>query len=115
MLDKYLDIALDCGILEASFWDMTIAEIQRHIKSYYRQKEAQQKETAAHNYILANLIGRSIATYFSEEIEMLKIEEAYPDLFTENAKKTIDKHNELETELAIARFKQFAIQHNKNF
>jgi hypothetical protein len=51
MIYKYLMIALDCGITEEYFWNMTIAEINRRIESYNRIKKQEAKEKAAFDYI----------------------------------------------------------------
>ncbi len=94
---------------------MTIAELNRRIQSYQRVKKAQAREQAAHNYVLANLIGRGIASYLSNDINMPKIEEVYSTLFDEKAEETkIEKEN-LKAELSALRFKQFANFHNKKY
>ena len=41
-----LNNALDCGITEADFWSMTLAELDRMIKSKERVKKAELKEKA---------------------------------------------------------------------
>ena len=73
------------------------------------------KEVAAHNYILANLTGRSIASYFSNEISMPPIEEVYPSLFAQKAEETAKTKAELKAELSALRFKQFADYHNNKY
>ncbi len=44
---------------------------------------------------------------------MPKLEEVYSSLFEEQAKENKRKQEELATELAVARFKQFANLHNE--
>ena len=46
---------------------------------------------------------------------MPKIEEVYSSLFEEQAKENKQKQEEMATELAVARFKQFANLHNEKF
>ena len=113
MLYKYLEIALDCGLKEAEFWEMTIAELNRFIESWSRVKEKKEQEAAAHNYILAGLIGRNIASYLSEEITVPPIEEIYSHLFNDRAEKAKEEKINKATEASVARFKQFANFHNK--
>ena len=94
---------------------MTIGELNRFIASWQRRTKQQAQEQAAHNYILAGLIGRSIASYFSEDIEVPKVEEVYSSLFEDKAKETKEKQENLITELSVARFKQFANFHNEKY
>lgn len=92
---------------------MTIAELERAVKSWRRVEQQRAKETATHNYISALLIGKSVASYFSEEITMPPIEEIYPTLFTDNSKQ-VEKQNK-QQELYALRFRQFANSYNKRF
>lgn len=94
---------------------MTIAELNRKVSSYQRVKKAMAQEQAAHNYILAGLIGRNIASYIAEDVTVPKLEEVYSYLFNEKAEETKSEQEELKTELSILRFKQFANFHNKKF
>lgn len=94
---------------------MTLAELERAIRSFKRTRDVKQQEIATQNYILACLTGTSIAAYFSEDITMPKIEEVYPNLFKEKADDTAKTKQDLKTELSVARFKQFADFHNKKF
>jgi hypothetical protein len=94
---------------------MTIAELNRYTKSWQRREKQRAQEIAVHNYILAGLIGRNMAGLFSQEVEMPKLEEVYSSLFEDKAEDTKRKQEELATELAVARFKQFANLHNENF
>lgn len=94
---------------------MTIAELNRYTKSWQRREKQRAQEIAVHNYILAGLVGRNIASYFSQDIDMPKIEEVYSSLFEDQAKENKQKQEEMATELAVARFKQFANLHNEKF
>lgn len=91
---------------------MTIAELNRHLKSYMRREKMRLQETATHNYILASLIKCAVASSISSDVEMPKIEEVYGSLFEEKAEETKQKKQDLATELSVARFKQFANIHN---
>ena len=110
---QWVDVALDCGIPERIFWEMTIAEFAREVKSYNRRKREEAKEKASYDYILADLIGRSIARMFSNSATMPEIGELYPTLFdTEEIQK---QKQEKMAELSALRFKQFAQSFNQNF
>ena len=108
-----METALDCGIKEYEFWEMTFAEVTRAIKSYNRLQERQAQERASFDYILADLIGRSIARTQHSSNKMPDITEAYPSLF--NTEAIQEQRRQAQAELSVARFKQFADFHNKRF
>ena len=110
---KWLDNALDYGISEYDFWNMTIAELTRAIASKKRIQKQQAQEKASFDYILADLIGRSISRLYSSSTTVPEIAEVYPSLFdAEEAKE--EKENKKQ-ELSVLRFKQFAQTFNKKF
>ena len=110
---KWLDNALDYGISEYDFWNMTIAELARAIASKKRIQKQQAQEKASFDYILADLIGRSISRLYSSSTTVPEIAEVYPSLFdAEEAKE--EKENKKQ-ELSVLRFKQFAQTFNKKF
>lgn len=112
-MNKWLENALDCGISEERFWSMTLAEITRHIESYNRRQEIQQKERATFDYILADLIGRSVARTQHSANKLPRIDEAYPSLFkTEDVEA---QKQERQIELSALRFRRFALAHNEKF
>ena len=78
---KWLDNALDYGISEYDFWNMTIAELTRAIASKKRIQKQQAQEKASFDYILADLIGRSIGRLYSNSTHLPDISEIYPTLF----------------------------------
>jgi hypothetical protein len=92
---------------------MTLAELERAFDSRKRVLKAQAQERASYDYILADLIGRSIARVYSSANSMPDITSAYPSLFDneEIKEKKVEKRNEL----SILRFKQFADSYNKKF
>ena len=73
----------------------------------------EQQEIASHNYILADLIGRSVARVYSSSNTMPEVYEAYPTLF--DSKEMEEKKAEKKAELSAIRFKQFAASFNKKF
>lgn len=103
---QILPDALDCNISEFDFWDMTIAEVQRAVDSYNRRMSYRRKEKAEYDYILANLIGLSVARLFDENAKYPSLHEAYPALYEKELEQ--DKVN-----ASVARFLAFAQAHNK--
>lgn len=94
---------------------MTIAEVTRAIYSYERVEKRKAQERAALDYIAANLIGRSIASYFSQEVTMPELAEAYPSLFTDESEKVKTNKQKQKAQLSALRFKQFANSYNERF
>jgi hypothetical protein len=92
---------------------MTIAEIERSVNSYNRVEKRKRQEKASYDYILADLIGRSVSRIYSSSARMPDISEAYPTLFdTEEVAKSKQAKKD---ELSVLRFKQFAHSYNSNF
>ena len=110
---QWLDNALDYGISEFDFWNMTIAELTRAIDSKKRIQRLEAQERASSDYILADLIGRSIARLYSSSAHMPQISEVYPSLFTSG--EIEEKVQEKKNELSVLRFKQFAQSYNNKF
>lgn len=92
---------------------MTLAELERAIASKRRVQKIKAQEQASFDYILADLIGRSVARTQSSANRMPEIAEVYPSLFdTEEIKQ---KKQEKQAELSALRFKLFAESYNKRF
>jgi len=110
---NYLDNALDFGILERDFWDMTLAEINRAIDSKKRVMEIEAKQQAISDYLLADLIGYSVGRIHNKKNKMPTLEEAYPTLF-----RTAEDQERIEQN-RIEKFKaqliQFTNSHNNKF
>jgi hypothetical protein len=92
---------------------MTLGEVERAFKSKKRVQEAHEKEKAIYDYILADMIGRSMARIQSSANKMPEISEAYPWLF--DTQEMQEKKQEKKDELSALRFKLFAQSHNKKF
>lgn len=92
---------------------MTIAELDRAIESKRRVKLTKDKEKANRDYILADLIGRSISRIYNSSNTMPAISEVYPQLFS--SKEEEERKQEQRVNLSAIRFKQFAEAHNKKF
>lgn len=97
------------GITEREFFAMTIAEIERAINA----KKAIEQRKAQFDYILADLIGRSVARAYNSENTLPTLAEAYPSLF--NAQEETDALERAQGELTALKFKQFAQTFNRNF
>ena len=108
-----MDNALDWGISEFDFWDMTLAELERLFSSKKRMQKERAQEKAYFDYTLANLIGISVARVYNKSNEMPSIEEVYPSLF--DAEKIQEQKQKKQDELSSIRFKQFADAFNKKF
>jgi hypothetical protein len=90
---------------------MTLAEIERTINSKKRIKKQHDQERAAFDYILADLIGRSIARIYSSSAKLPEITEMYSSLF--DSPNIQEKKQAQKEELSALRFKQFAQSFNK--
>ena len=92
---------------------MTIAEIHRAIESKKRQQIEKAKEKASFDYIMADLIGRSVARIHSSSNKMPSIAETYPSLFV--AEEIEAQQQVKKDEVSALRFKLFAQSFNKRF
>ena len=90
---------------------MTLAELERALESRARVKKRQQQEQASFDYILADLIGRSIARVYSSSNKIPEISTAYPTLF--DSQEIQERKQEEKIKLSALRFKQYAQAHNK--
>lgn len=109
---KWLENALDYDITEAEFWQMTLAELERAIESKRRKQKQKAQEKASFDYILSDLIGRSVARLYSSSNELPEIGAVYPSLF--DTKEIEEQKSIKKAELSAARFKQFAETYNNN-
>ena len=108
---KWLEIALDYGIDETNYWNMTLAEVIRSIESKKRQQKLQAQERASYDYILADLIGRSVSRIYSNSTRLPQIYEVYPTLF--DGVEMEEQKQQKQMELSAIRFKLFAQSYNK--
>ena len=92
---------------------MTLAELERALNSKRRTEKARLQEKASFDYILADLIGRSIARIQSSANHMPEINEVYPTLF--DSEEIQEKREEKQVELSALRFKLFAKSYNDKF
>ena len=92
---------------------MTISEITRMAKSKQRTTITASKERAVFDYLLADLIGKSVSRMYSNSARMPELYEVYPSLFEQEDIE--DKKQEQRDTLSALRFKQFAQSYNKRF
>lgn len=86
---------------------MTFAEITRFIASAKRREQRQ----ASFDYVLADLIGHSIARVHNSSNKMPSLSEAYPSLF--DKAKEEEEIQKQKDKLSALRFRQFAQSYNK--
>ena len=107
--------ALDSGITEADFWEMTLGEIARSVESRNRLYKAQMQEKASLDYIQAQLIIKGVGIVLGSKERFPNINEVYPSLFDDLQKEQEEKMAAQKAELSALRFKQFAQSYNKRF
>lgn len=92
---------------------MTFAELDRALASKRRMNKIEEQKQASFDYILADLIGRSVARVYNSSNKMPAIQEIYTELFSkeEMQPQIIKKKNEL----SAIRFRLFAETHNAKF
>lgn len=110
---KWLPNALDIGISENDFWEMTFGELERAAQSHLRTKKREAQEKASYDYALADLIGRSVARIYSSTATYPDISEIYPTIF--DSKEIAERKKQQQMELSAMRFKQFAASYNNRF
>lgn len=109
-----LDNALDCGLPEREFWEMTLSELDRLLKSKQRQDKARAKERAVFDYTLAILVGRAVAGG-DEQHPFPDLYDAYPGVFAEEIEANQKALQEQHDNLSALRFIQFAESFNQKF
>lgn len=107
---SWLASALDMGIEECDFWNMTFSEIERKLSSYKRKEKQRLQEKATFDYILADLVGRSVARIYDSSNKMPEIGAVYPSLF--DTKEIEEQKQNKKDELSAIRFRQFAESFN---
>ena len=109
-----LNNALDYGLKESEFWEMTLAELDRYVESQKRLVKYKAREKATFDYILATSIGLAVGRSFSgSDEDFPEIHEIYPSLF--DGKDREAEKQERKDELSALRFKQFANFHNDKY
>ena len=108
-----LNNALDLGISEQDFWNMTMGELERKSESCKRLDKLRLKEKATFDYTLAMLVGRAFGA--SEEHPFPDLYDVYPALFTEDIQRREEEESARQAQLSAIRFIQFAQSFNRKF
>lgn len=115
-------VFLDAGYGPSLFWSLSIDEIIDLLESHGRKLEQERKEKIAdtkdmvmllwnQDMQLMNMIAHSM---HSDEVELRKPHEYYPELFGEEFSKE-DEEEKQRNELALhkARMEEYAFRHNR--
>lgn len=85
------------------------------MESYNRTKQAQAKEKASFDYVLASLIVKGVGICLGSKETFPKLEEAYTTAFSDDIERRKEEEEEQRAQLSALRFKQFAQTYNKRF
>ena len=107
--------ALDYGIKEKDFWEMTPAEVLRECNSIRKVQRIQLQEKASLDYVLAQLISKGVSIVLGGKDSFPQIHEAYPNIFDDVIEEHQTKMEEQKINLSATRFKQFAQLYNQKF
>ena len=94
---------------------MTLAEVQRAVKSKIRVQKIEVREKATYDYIQAQLIIKGISQVLGDKSDFPTLEETYPGVFDDVAEEQKAKIEQQKMNLSALRFKQFAQSYNSNF
>lgn len=92
---------------------MTLSELNRALSSKKRVMKMEAQQRATLDYILADLIGRSVGRLYSSSNSIPELAAAYPSLFDNEEIK--EQKAERQAELSALRFKQFADSYNSRY
>lgn len=105
-----LQPAINCGLSESDFWNMTKIEVERYLEGATWRMKVQ----AQFYYSLADLIGVSCARIMSKDVEFPTIEQVYPNLYLEptsgQEEEVIEEQKDMTA--SVNRFLEFAMAHN---
>ena len=87
---------------------MTYGEIVDTIKAYNNRKQAELKDRALMDYVLAQNIGINVAHVLNTENKVVGIAEVYPFLFKEENKKIQEEKIKAEVEINKQRMIDYA-------
>lgn len=106
--ERLLQPAINLGLSEFDFWNMTVAEIERYLTGATWRLKSQ----AQFDYTLATLFGNAVGCVIGDG-EMVAIEDAYPSLFeAELQEKKEALEAEQQTMKSVNNFLEFAKRHN---
>jgi hypothetical protein len=100
------------GLRELDFWDMTIGEVVRYVKSQDKISRVRNQERASYDYILASLIVRGVSITLGSKEHYPSLEDTYPKLFDDIKQEQRESIEAKRMEVSALRFKQFAQSYN---
>lgn len=103
-----LQPAINTGLAESAFWDMTKAEIERHMEGAVWRYRTQ----AQFDYSLANLFGVAVARILDSNVDFPAIEQVYPNLFDKEIQEKQSSEEEERMTNSTNNFLAFAKAHN---
>lgn len=104
-----LQPAINCGLSESDFWNMTKIEVERYLEGANWRMKVQ----AQFYYSLADLIGVSCARIMSKDVEFPTIEQVYPNLYSEAPGQEDEViEDEKDMTASVNNFLAFAMRHN---
>lgn len=108
-MEQLLQPAINVGLEESAFWEMTKAEIERYMEGAVWRL----KSKAQFDYSLANLIGLSVGRLFGDNGSYPKIQEVYPELFEDDLPEAKEQtEEEIKVTNSVNNFLAFAMAHN---
>jgi hypothetical protein len=78
MCNDMLVQCLAIGLSRQEFFNSTLKEVTQYVEAYKKQQQNKLEEQAYFDWMLANLIGNSVARLMSKDAKFPKLEEAYP-------------------------------------
>lgn len=104
-----LQPAINVGLAESDFWEMTKAEIERYMEGAVWRMRMQ----AQFDYKLADLIGVSVGRLIDNNIEMPEVQRAYSVIFDDETPEAKEEREQTaKMESSINNFLAFANRHN---
>ena len=78
MCNDMLVQCLAIGLSRQEFYNSTLKEVTQYVEAYKKQQQNKLEQQAYFDWMLANLIGNSVARLMSKDAKFPKLEEAYP-------------------------------------
>lgn len=103
-----LQPAINVGLKESEFWEMTKAEIERYLEGAVWRYKTQ----AQFDYTLANLFGTAMASILDSKVSFPTIESVYPNLFEKEKQEKQLTEEEVRMTNSQNNFLAFAKAHN---
>lgn len=89
--------ALYAGISPERFWSLSLNEIIDCLEAHYKREKERRKREIWDNFILAETITGNLAAAFSEDGQVIKAWDYYPELFAKE--KELDDERRKQEEL----------------